>query len=198
MKWSVLISILALGACSQEPPRSAKVSLRTAAPSVPVAAQASLAVITPEGWGTLRIGMSGVDLITAVGDNGGASEGPNACREFHPPRLPDGVFVMLQDGLLTRISVREPSTIQTDRGFGVGATVDSIVSAYGGAVQSEPHKYQAAPARYVTAWTRPRPAGETYVTHAGARGVRYEIGADGTVQWIRVGGPSIQLVESCS
>ncbi len=200
MKWTAsTIALIALCACGQPTSAPPAVEAPTGAQArAAPAAQPSLTVITPDGWGPLRVGMSAADVIAAVGDAPGASSDPNVCREFHPARAPEGVFVMFENGALSRISIREPSTVQSDRGLGVGAAGDAVMAAYGSTAQSEPHKYESAPSRYITAWTTTRPSGETYVTDPSARGVRYEIGADGNVRWIRAGGPSIQLVEGCS
>ena len=54
------------------------------------------------------------------------------------------------------------------------------------------HKYQEAPAEYITVWStadHQSPA---------ARGLKYEIGMDGRVQTIAAGGPSITYVEGCA
>jgi hypothetical protein len=62
----------------------------------------------------------------------------------------------------------------------------------------QPHKYSAPPAEDITVWTTGRRAhANAYVQDAAARGVRYEIGNDGTARIIHVGGPAIQLVEGC-
>ena len=61
---------------------------------------------------------------------------------------------------------------------------------------AQPAKYDPAPAEDLFVWAN---GGSTaYVTDPNARGVRYEIGADGKVKAVHAGGPSIQLVEGCS
>ncbi|WP_292024427.1 MULTISPECIES: hypothetical protein, partial [unclassified Brevundimonas] len=157
-------------------------------------------ILTAEGLGAARIGMSKADLIAAWGDRanpnavGGAE--PEVCDQFHPARAPQGVNVMIQDGKLTRITLMRDARIKTDRGFGLGDTAMAVKQAYGGSIFAEPHKYQAAPAEDLFAWSK---GGSTnYVTDPSARGVRYEIGTDGKVMAIHAGGPSIQLVEGCS
>jgi len=199
-------ALLTLAACGREdrpaaqaPTDAAPVAMAPAA-QAPAAPAADPNILTAEGLGAARIGMSKTDLIAAWGDRanpksvGGAE--PKVCDQFHPSRAPEGVNVMIQDGKLTRITLMRDARIKTDRGFGVGDTAMAIKQAYGGSIFAEPHKYQAAPAEDLFAWTRGGSA--SYVTDPSARGVRYEIGTDGKVSMIHAGDPTIQLVEGCS
>jgi hypothetical protein len=104
---------------------------------------------------------------------------------------------MMEQGKLTRISLVEMSDIDTDRGFGIGDTAASVKAAYGANATVTPHKYQDAPAEYITVWDG-GPRSEPYVQDEAARGVVYEIDGTGNVGAIHAGGPSIQLVEGCS
>jgi hypothetical protein len=185
---------MTLAACS--PAQQAE---QKAAPN-DAAAPVMIETLTAAGWGPLHIGMSKADVIAAVGASasGGADPDADACTEFHPANAPEGVWVMLEEGVLTRITLTEPSVIKTEHDLAVGASAQDVTSAYGAAARSSPHQYQEAPARYLTVWTPPRPAGEQYVQDAAARGVRYVVGSDGKVESIHAGGPSIQYVEGCS
>ena len=101
--------------------------------------------------------------------------------------------------VLTRISVASPSTLKTDRAFGVGDTAEAIKTTYGPLALAQPHKYSAPPAEDIYVWSTGGPAtAGAYVEDAAARGTRYEINDQGKVQMIHVGGPAIQLVEGCS
>ena len=168
------------------------------APPAAANAAPSPNTLTAEGLGALRIGMSKAEVVAAVGASTFADADAEACSEYHPPRAPEGVFVMLEDGVLTRITLSDGAAILSDHRLGVGASAEGVESAYGAALQSSPHQYEAAPARYLTVWTAPRPAGEAYVNDASARGIRYEIGGNGKVHSVHAGGPSIQYVEGCS
>ena len=194
---------LLLAACGQPeatPPASAP---ETPAPTAPATPAPDANALTAGGYGPLRIGMTKAEVIAAVGDKfnpslvGGAE--PDVCDQWRPARSPEGVTVMLENGILTRISVASPSTLKTDRGFGVGDTAAAIKAAYGPLAVAQPHKYSAPPAEDIFVWTTggPATAGE-YVQDTAARGVRYEINAEGKVQIIHIGGPAIQLVEGCS
>lgn len=201
----VSLAVLALAAC--KPAEPAKIDAPTgppapASPAVPPTAEspADPNALTSAGWGPLRVGMTLAEVTAAAGADsspnavGGAD--PATCDEFHPANTPEGLRVMIEDGKLSRITVARNTELKTDRGFGVGSTATEIKAAYGGAVVAQPHKYSEPPAEDLFAWSTGGSTG--YVTDTAARGVRYEIGTDGKVSMIHVGGPSIQLVEGCS
>lgn len=164
--------------------------------------------ITSEGWGPLRIGMTRDDVVTALGPdaNPNAVGGPDqeACDLFHPVRAPEGLYVMIQSGVLTRISLQDNTTLKTDRGFGIGDGASAIKAAYGETAHVQPHHYLGLPAEYITVWTN---TGGAALNEHGwipedttpdARGIRYETNVEGVVTEIHAGGPSIQYVEGCS
>ncbi|MFN3668608.1 MAG: hypothetical protein ACK4VY_04825 [Brevundimonas sp.] len=194
-------SVFALAACGSPDPEPAPAEA-PAAPSTP-AAPVDANALTAQGWGPLRIGMTSAEVESALGpdSNPGAVGGaePDVCDQWRPERAPEGVLVMIQNGVLTRISVAEPSTLKTDRGFGVGDTAAAIKTTYGADAVSQPHKYSAPPAEDIFVWTSGGPATpNAYVQDETARGVRYEIGNEGEVGIVHVGGPAIQLVEGCA
>ncbi len=192
------LAVLALSGCNQAE-RAATPEAPTSAPPAD-SAPADANVLTAEGLGPVRIGMTAAEVAAAWGADsqpeavGGAE--PGVCDQFHPAGAPVGVNVMIQDGRLTRITLINESPIKTDRGFGLGDRALAIKQAYGGAIVAEPHKYVAAPAENLFSWAR---GGSTdYVEDPTARGVRYEIDESGLVAQIHAGDPSIQLVEGCS
>lgn len=158
--------------------------------------------LTPQGWGPLRIGMSMAEITAALGPDanpnavGGADE--QACTQFRPERAPEGMLLMVEQGVLTRISLSRTNTLKTDRGFGLGDTAAAIKAAYGADAVATPHRYLDLPAEYIAVWTNLRPAIGEYVQDASARGIVYETNREGVVQHIHAGGPSIQYVEGCS
>ena len=176
-------------------------SASTAAPATsppPASAEPSL---TAEGYGPLRIGMTRGEVVEALGEdsepNAVGGPEPDRCDQFRPLRAPEGMLVMIEGGRLTRISLIRGSPLKTDRGFGVGDAAAAVKAAYGAGAEVTPHKYEGAPAEYVTVW-QGGPRGPAYVPDPAARGMVYEIGGDGRVQAVHAGGPSIQYVEGCS
>lgn len=191
-----LVSMTALTLAACQPPAEptpAPTEPPVTTPTPPVDANA----LTGEGWGPLRIGMTLAEITAALGPDadpdavGGAD--PAACDQFRPERAPEGMLLMVEEGRLSRISLIRNSTLKTDRGFGLGDSAATIKAAYGTVARVTPHKYEAAPAEYITAWA-PAPA-EIPTTE---RGIVYEIGGDGLVKAIHAGGPSIEYVEGCS
>ena len=155
--------------------------------------------LTPEGWGPLIIGMSRDEVTEAAGEDshpelvGGPD--PESCDEYRPEETPEGMMVMLESGVLTRISVAGESPVVTEWNIGLGADATKVKETYPDAVIT-PHKYQDAPAEYITVWSTGG-SNEPYIQNPSARGIRYEIGDDGKVMAIHAGGPSIQYVEGC-
>lgn len=172
------------------------------APKAEAPRPAAAAVLTAEGFGPLRIGMSRAEVVKALGEDsdpeavGGPD--PESCDQFRPERAPQGMLVMIEEGRLTSLSLIDGSGVRTDRGLGLGASAAEVRAAYGKGLQAGPHKYEEAPAEYLTAWAKDGPRGEEYQTAPTARGIRYEVGAKGKVQAIHAGGPSIQYVEGCA
>jgi hypothetical protein len=204
MKRIALLSAaaLALAACGGEAPAPAEPTAPV--PTIdetPPAPAADPNAITSQGWGPLKIGMTLAEVTAAAGadSNPGAVGGadPEACDQFRPANVPEGVLVMMEQGRLTRISLVEMSDIKTDKGLGIGDTAAAVKTAYGAAATATGHKYQDAPAEYITVWDG-GPRTEPYVEDEAARGLVYEIDGTGNVGAIHAGGPSIQYVEGCS
>lgn len=154
----------------------------------------SLAPLTPEGWGPLRIGMSRDEVVAALGEdaNPGAVGGPEpeVCDEFRPVDAPTGMIVMIERDTLSRITLVEGSDVRTEAGLGVGDLSSRVKETLGDRAEVSPHKYLAAPAEYVTVWTQSP-------TSPAPRGVVYETGANGRVSHVHAGSASIAYVEGC-
>lgn len=184
--------LLSLAACNA-PPEEPAPAPQQVDPGTLVSAADKL---TSAGYGPLRIGMTRAEVETALGpdanpDAVGGPE-PETCDMFRPARAPEGLLVMIQDGVLTSVWVSRNAAVETDRALNVGDPAAEVKRVYGAAAEVEPHKYQDAPAEYVTVWSTADHQGPA------ARGLKYEIGADGRVTSIAGGGPSIQYVEGCS
>ena len=150
------------------------------------AAAAPASALTPDGWGTLRIGMRRADVVRALGGGSGAAGGPSPerCEEFHPRRAPAGMIVLIENGRLARIAATRPG-LATAAGIAVGDPAAKVRRLHGERLRRVAHTYVDPPAADWTWWRDKR------------RGIHYEIGADGRVASIRVGGPAIRYVEGC-
>ncbi len=157
-------SMIALAACGGETPAPATPAPVTPVAEAPPPAPVTSAALTPEGWGLLKIGMTKDEVIAAAGDtrNPDAAGIPGDCLEFQPKNVPENLWVMLEAGKLTRITIADMSTLKTDKGIGLGDTAEAVKTAYGAAAVASPHKYQDKPAEYITVWNG-GPRKEPYV-----------------------------------
>jgi hypothetical protein len=146
--------------------------------------------LTANGFGPLKIGMRERDAVRRFHIRVAADDGANSfdCRQDEFPAYPS-VSIMAERGVITRIAVAAPSTLRTDRGFGIGSREAEILRAYGPAMKVETAAYEEEPAHDLTFWA----SGEK----EGRRGVRYGTDAHGRVQWFAVGSPSISAMEGC-
>jgi len=201
MKRLALIAAFALVACGGETPAPADTPTPTPAAEATPPPAVDPNALTSTGWGPLRIGMTLAEVTAAAGpdsnpDSVGGPE-PEYCDQFRPANAPEGILVMIEEGKLTRISLVELSPLKTGKGLGIGDTAAAVKAAYGAAATVSPHKYQDAPAEYITVWDG-GPRAEPYVEDPAARGLVYEIDGTGSVGAIHAGGPSIQYVEGCA
>jgi len=141
-------------------------------------------VIGLEGLGSLKIG----EPVPANSDwrARGAQES-DACRTISSPEYP-GVTAIVEGGKVRRISAGKGSSITLVEGIGVGASEADVRKWFAG-FREEPHKYEDAPAKYLTAPN----------AKSGDPALRFEIGHDGKVSAIHVGTmPTLGYVEGCS
>lgn len=158
------------------------------------AAQPTDRVLTADGWGPLRIGMTRAEIVAAAGEDAnpeavGGPE-PERCDQFRPSRAPVGLLVMVEEGVLTRISISRNSDITTPEGVSVGDAGSRVLGALGSRADVEPHKYWQSPAKYLTVWREAASSGER-------RGIRYEIDPEDKVVHVHAGTRSIEYVEGC-
>jgi hypothetical protein len=144
-------------------------------------------LLTPVGWGNLRIGMSEREAVRRfhLTDEDTAGVNSEACRELKLPGQPQ-LTVMAEEGRITRISLDSKGSLQAAQGLTVGSSEAAVRRVYGKALRTSPHHYEAQPAHYLTVWTKPR-----------ASGIRFETDAHRRVTRIHVGGPAIEYVEGC-
>ena len=190
---------LILAGCGAPPPEPADAPAEPAAPTSPMEPGAPVSAamkLTAQGYGPLRIGMTVAEIEASMGPDADpeAVGGPDpaSCDMFRPARAPEGLLVMVENGVLTSIWVSRNAGVETDRALNVGDPAAEVKRVYGDAAVVEPHKYVPAPAEYITVWATSDRQGPN------ARGLTYEIGSDGRVESIAAGGTSIQYVEGCA
>lgn len=205
LKLSASTLLLGVGACSSEPAsrdeagRAAPASENASASAEPAGAPAIAAtqqneltaaqrpagkIIRLEGFGELKIG-SPVPKASSWRERGAQIN--ESCRTVTSPDYP-GVYAIVEDGEVRRITVGQGSDVKLVEGVGVGTSAKAVQAAFPG-FREEPHKYVASPAKYLTA---PTPA-------PGAPGLRFEIGADNKVTLFHVGvEPTLEYVEGCA
>ncbi|THD68677.1 hypothetical protein [Phenylobacterium sp.] len=144
--------------------------------------------LTANGWGKLRIGMRERDAAKLFHMRIPRGIGPDSfeCRQDEVPSQ-EGMAVMAQRGIITRITLSAPNRLLTDRGLGIGSTEAEVRRAYGQTLKVMTTPYEEEPAHDLTFWAFP-----------GKRGVRYDTNIAGSVEAIYVGSDAINLIEGCS
>lgn len=148
-------------------------------------------IVSQDGYGGVRIGMTIEEATAAVGHPlalDPALDDDNACITF---RLVESdqegqPIFMAEEGRVTRVSFYQGATARTPEGVGVGSTGAAVRAAYPN-VREQPPPYDAPPAHDLVAWTTPERAG-----------YRFEVGDDGVVRALHAGGPSILYIEGCA
>jgi hypothetical protein len=183
---SALALSVTVAACSPAPQKTAgqpatPVSPAPAPPAAP-AAPAAANVLGLEGLGDLRLGQAPPASWSERG-----AQISDECRTVTSPDHP-GVYAIVEDGKVQRITVGQRSDVKLAEGIGVGAAEDQVRQWFGG-FGEEPHKYVDAPAKYLTAPN----------ADSGGPALRFEIGQDGKVSLIHVGlMPVLAYVEGCA
>lgn len=199
MKNLLTASVLAvaLTACSSEPAKAPEQASEAATSSAlpdetvsdaPLAAPtdgaAGARVLALEGLGDLRIGEA-VPAGSSWAERG--AQASDACRTVTSPDYP-GVYAIVEKGKVRRITLGQRSEVRLVEGIGVGSSEADVKKWFAG-FREEPHKYEPAPAKYLTAPN----------ARSGDPALRFEIGQDGKVKLIHVGTmPVLGYVEGCS
>lgn len=198
-----LASALSLSACSQsrEEATDAEIAAQESAaastddsamtPSADASASTALApapstnskALALEGLGDLVIGKP-VPAGSRFAERGAQIEG--ACRTVSSPDYP-GVYAIVEGngGPVRRITVSQRSDVKLVENVGVGSTEQEVLAAFPG-FRSSPHKYVAAPGKYLT-----QPGDDPRL--------RFELGENGRVTSVHVGlMPQLSYVEGCA
>ena len=149
--------------------------------------------LTPDGLGPVKIGMTERAAVAALGHKlesqfpqAGADAQEQAdyraCHETQAQGV-TGLYLMFENGRLTRISVTQGGAFRTATGVGLGDREAKVRALYRG-LKIEPKAYEGLPAHDITAWDRAR-----------GRGVRFSTDKDGKITDIAVGRESINYSE---
>lgn len=183
----VLATVLLAAACSQPaespvaPEPDATVAAETPAPGP--AQSAGVAALAASGLGPYMVGQP-----IALGGPAPPREADRIsedCRLFSDPDLP-GVWVMTDGaGVVQRVSVGPPSTAETARGIGVGASEAALRAAYPD-LRREPHEYAVG-------------GDNLYAGAVGEPDLRFELGSDRRVSEMHGGAPPfLAYSEGCA
>ncbi len=145
--------------------------------------------LTAEGYGPVKIGMRVDQASKALAASLRSEEdSPDPeCHHVSAGEVAPGLAFMVQNGRIVRISLYSgPSAIHTDRGIGLGDSMQKVKQAYGAGLIDESHEYLGPAARYLTWWNEKT-----------QRGIRYETDEDGVVDTLHAGDKAIFLVEGC-
>ncbi len=187
-KISVLAACVALAACDGHAgaaDTSGASDTVLPAPGAPPRAPAALTV-TPIGIGAVRAGMTIAELRGTL-DSVRFTD-PDSARCAYPKfvGLPEGVWVMVEQGVVGRIDVQKGDVATAD-GIRIGDDSAKVRSTYGARMTVVPHKYTDG--RYLEI----RTPGDTL--HL----IVFETNVRGTVLRYRAGKlPQVRYVESCS
>lgn len=142
------------------------------------------AVLGLEGLGDLRIGQP-IPPNRTWRERG--AQASDSCRIFTSPTFP-GVYAIVEGGKVRRITAGQRSTVRLAENIGVGSTEKEVLNLFAG-FRAEPHEYEDAPAKYLTAPS----------ATSGDPALRFEIGADRKVSLVHVGTmPVLGYVEGCA
>jgi len=141
-------------------------------------------VVRADGAGPIRVGMTLTQINKALAENFAAPTDKNQADCFYVTTKSPKLRLMMLEGRLGRIDVREPG-IKTASGIQVGDAEARARKAYGARLKVEPHKY-VEKGRYLTV-----------MSSDGRKGIRFEA-VDGEITSYYAGrDQAIQLVEGC-
>ena len=140
-------------------------------------------IVTPDGIGAVRVGMTVDELRRAVGDIPGAN--PTAdCSYVRPTSAPPGVSVMLARGHVARVDV-DSAGVRTETGVAVGDSAAKIAAAYSARMTATPHKYVPGGQYLTVRSTSPADSLQRMVFETeNGRVTRFRTGRLPEVEWI--------------
>lgn len=177
------------------------VAAAPAAPSAPVAAPSSATPAAPadsvdparwvlraDGVGPVRVGMTVAEANQAVSGGLDRTTGLEQCDYVRPKQGPAGVSLMVENGRIARVDVRDSARVSTVAGVLPGESEARVREAYPG-VRVQPHKYDERGHYMIVI-----PGAPSDTLH------RIVFETNGTVVTSMRGGlfPTVEYVEGCS
>ena len=154
------------------------------APTAAVAAPAW--VLTPDGLGPLRIGMTVKQARAALGrEMASDDEFSESCKPYGVTGL-EGLGLIFADGRLDSIDINLKAPWRTAAGIGLGDTEAAVRKAYGRAIVRTKNAYEDPPAAYLT------------IKGRHGRGIKFTTDSHRRIEAIDVGGESISYIEGCA
>ena len=144
-------------------------------------------VITPDGLGPLKIGMTLAQASKALGARltiDAHDSDAVSCSELDVPDK-GGLGMMFENRRLTRIAVFKPSHLKTTLGIGIGSTEAEVKAKYK-PLDDKPQAYDELPAKDLTWWAT-----------KDKRGIRFQTDTTKHVKAIFAGNSAITYVEGC-
>lgn len=130
--------VLLVMACSSESAPSDTLTLKPG--TTPGASRRTIAV-SAQGAGPVRVGMTVAEARQATGEATVTEDSINReCDYVRLSGLPEGISLMVVEGIVSRIDVRSPG-ITTAEGARIGDSESRIDSLYGNSVVRQPHEY---------------------------------------------------------
>ncbi len=144
-------------------------------------------VITPDGMGPLKIGMTVSEASKVLGTK--LTIDPHdsdavGCSELDIPYMP-GAGMIFENRRLTRVEIFKASRLRTALGIGIGSTEAEVKAKYA-PIDDEPQAYDELPAKDLTWWVT-----------KGERGIRFQTDVKRRVDAIFAGTSAITYLEGC-
>ena len=123
----------ALCACrSDAAPRDTRAPDTSAAPptaAAPAADTSGRQVLRADGIGPLRVGMTLAEAARALGGVSDTTKLERACDYVQPTAADLGVALMVEEGRVTRVDVRDSSRVATAAGIALGDSASRVRAA---------------------------------------------------------------------
>ncbi len=131
---SAAVDTTATAAAPAPPPAA------TPAPAPGESADTGQWVLRADGVGPVRVGMTVDEANRAVAGGLDRTSGLQTCDYVRPKQGPKGVSLMVEDGRVVRVNVRDSARVMTVAGVLPGESEARVREAYPG-VRVQPHKY---------------------------------------------------------